>query len=176
MTAEELLSRPDDGFRYELLHGELRQMSPAGHVHGRVAVNITVALAEYVRPRGLGVVYAAETGFKLASRPDHVRAPDVGFVAASRAQGVPDGAGFWPGAPDLAVEVVSPSDSFAAVEEKVLDWLGAGTRLVIVVDPSTRTATTYRSLTDVTVLTEDGTIEGGDVVPGWTLPVRTALQ
>ena len=80
MTAEELLHMPDDGFRYELIRGELRKMAPAGHQHGRIAINVTTPLDQHVRAHGLGTVYAAETGFKLASNPDVVRAPDVAFI------------------------------------------------------------------------------------------------
>jgi Uma2 family endonuclease len=163
---------PDDGFRYELVRGELRKMTPAGHQHGRIAINVTLPLAQHVRTNNLGTVYAAETGFKLASNPDLVRAPDVAFIRCDRVEAVGDVAGYWPGAPDLVVEVISPSDTYADVEEKIFDWLDAGTRLAIVVNPRQRTVTVYRSRTDIAVLTEDDTLDGGVVVPGWLLPVR----
>jgi len=172
ITAEELLRMPDDGFRYELVRGELRRMAPAGHVHGRVAINVTMSLGEHVSENNLGAVYAAETGFKLAANPDVVRAPDVAFVRRERVEEVGDTEGYWPGAPDLAVEVISPSDSYADVEEKVFDWLNAGTRMVIAINPRTRTVTVYRSLTDIIVLTENDVLDGGDVVPGWRMPVK----
>jgi Uma2 family endonuclease len=172
VTAEDLLRLPDDGFRYELIRGELRKMAPAGHWHGRITINVTTPLDRHVRAHHLGVVYAAETGFKLASDPDVVRAPDVAFIRQERVDEVGDVEGYWPGAPDLAVEVVSPSDTYGDVEEKVLDWLEAGARMVIVVMPRRRTVTVYRSLSDIVVLTEHDTLDGGDVVPGWTLPVR----
>lgn len=175
VTADELLRRPSDGYCYELVNGELRRMSPAGHVHGRVALNVATSLAAHVKSNALGRAYAAETGFKLASNPDHVRAPDVAFVSAERAARVPDGPGFFPGPPDLAVEVISPTDTFADVEAKVLDWLRAGARMVLVVNPVARTATLYRSLSEVLVITEGGTIDGGDVVPGWRLSLADAL-
>ena len=172
MTAEELLRLPDDGYRYELVRGELRKMAPAGYLHGRVAINVTTSLDRYVRDHNLGVVYAAETGFKLASNPDTVRAPDVAFIRRERVQEVGDAEGYWPGAPDLAVEVISPSDTFADVQEKVFDWLEAGTRMVILVMPRKRAVTVYRSLTDMMMLTEHDMLDGGDVVPGWKIPVR----
>lgn len=175
MTAEELLRMPDDGFRYELVRGELRRMSPAGPRHGRVVINITTPLDQHVRAHSLGTVYAAETGFQLAADPDLVRAPDVAFVSRERVEAVGDVESYWPGAPDLAVEVISPHDTYTAVEEKVYDWLEAGVRMVIVANPRRRLVTVYRSLTNVTVLTEHDTLEGGDVVPGWTLLVSVVF-
>ena len=172
ITADDLLRMPDDGFRYELVEGNLREMAPAGHQHGRIAINVSMPLAQHVKANNLGVVYAAETGFKLASNPDTVRAPDVAFVRRERVESVGDSEGFWPGAPDLAVEVVSPGDSYTDVEEKVFDWLDAGTRLVIVANPRKRLVTVYRSLTEVVVLTEADVLDGGDVVPGFTMPVK----
>jgi Uma2 family endonuclease len=172
ITAEELLRMPDDGYRYELVRGELRKMAPAGHLHGRVAINVTTPLDRHVRAHHLGVVYAAETGFTLASNPDMVRAPDVAFIRRERVEEVGDVEGYWPGAPDLAVEVISPSDTYADVQEKVFDWLEAGTRMVILVMPRKRAVTVYRSLTDMIMLTEHDTLDGGEVVPGWKIPVR----
>jgi Uma2 family endonuclease len=172
VTAEDLLRMPEDGFRYELVRGELRKMAPAGHVHGRVAINISTPLDRYVRAHNLGAVYAAETGFKLASNPDTVRAPDVAFIRRERVEEVGNIEGYWPGAPDLVVEVISPSDTYSEVEEKVLEWLEAGVRIVVVVNPRKRVVTVYRSLTDIVVLMEADTLEGGDVVPGWAMAVR----
>jgi Uma2 family endonuclease len=172
VTADELLRMPDNGQRHELVRGELRTMTPAGHRHGRVAVNITAPLDQHVRAHRLGAVYAAETGFKLGDNPDTVRAPDVAFVRRDRVDAVGDAPGYWPGAPDLAVEVISPGDTFSLVEEKVLDWLSAGTRMVIVADPQKSTATVYRSRHEITVLTEQDELDGADVVPGWKLSVR----
>src|ERR687886_785714 len=119
VNAEELLHMPDDGFRYELVRGDLRQMTPAGNAHGRVAMSFAWRLAQYVQENQLGTVYAAETGFRLATDPDTVRAPDVAFVSRARVETVGEVEGFWPGAPDLAVEVISPGDRYADVEEKV---------------------------------------------------------
>ena len=172
VTAEELLRMPDDGYRYELVRGELRKMAPAGHLHGRIAINVTTPLDRHVRAHTLGTVYAAETGFKLASNPDIVRAPDLAFIRRERVEAVGDVEGYWPGAPDLAVEVISPSDTYAEVQEKVFDWIEAGTQMVILVMPRKRAVTVYRSLTDIVMLTEHDTLDGGDVVPGWKIPVR----
>jgi len=172
VTAEELLCMPDNGFRYELVGGELRRMTLAGNIHGRVAMNFGTSLNNHVTAYDLGVVYAAETGFKLTSSPDTVRAPDVAFVGRERLEAVGEVEGFWPDAPDLAVEVISPGDSYVEVEEKIFDWLKAGTKMVITVNPRKRSATVYRSLTDITVLTGSDVLDGGDVVPGFRLAVQ----
>ena len=173
VTADELLHMPDDGFRYELVRGELRRMNPAGNVHGRIAVRITWRLARHVEENRLGIVYAAETGFRLSSNPDTVRAPDVAFVSRARIEAIGEIEGFWPEAPDLAVEVISPGDAYADVEEKVFDWLDAGTKMVVVViNPRQRSATVYKSPTDIAALAEADVLNGGDVVPGFELAVR----
>lgn len=171
LTAADLARLPDDGFRYELVRGELRKMSPAGEQHGLIAMRLGWRLAQYVETQKLGIVYAAETGFILSTDPDTVRAPDVAFVRQERLAARPTGVSFRAEAPDLAAEVISPNDVFAEVEEKVIDWLAAGTQLVLVINPRKRTVTAYRSRTDIRILTETEQIEGGTVVPGWTLPV-----
>lgn len=166
-TAEELLHMLDDGFRYELVRGELRKMPPAGSEHGVVAMDIGTSLNNHVKANRLGRVYAAGTGFLLASDPDTVRAPDVAFVRRERAEEAGRVTGYWPGAPDLAVEVVSPNDTHAQVTEKALAWLEAGCRMVLVADPERRAVTVYRSRSEIHILTAGA----GDVVPGWKLPV-----
>jgi len=172
VTVDELLHMPDDGFRYELVRGELRRMTPAGSQHGRIAVRITWRLARHVEENQLGTVYAAETGFRLSSNPDTVRAPDVAFVSRDRIEAIGEIEGFWPEAPALAVEVISPGDSYADVEEKVFDWLDAGTKMVVVINPRQRSATVYKSPTDIAALAESEVLNGGDVVPGFELAVR----
>src|SRR5205807_9346780 len=132
---------------------------------------LTVLLSKYVQDNKLGEVYAAETGFKLKSNPDTVRAPDVAFVRKDRVDSVGDTEGYWPGAPDLAVEVISPSDTVSQVEKKVIEWLEFGTRLVWIVSPKLSTITVYRSLQDIKMFTEKDTVDGGDVVPGFKFPV-----
>jgi Uma2 family endonuclease len=171
MTAEELLKLPRGRNRYELVEGELRQMSPAGHNHGKIAARLGAELFRHVEEHDLGEVYAAETGFKLKSDPDYVRAPDAAFVRRERVEQVGDAQGYFPGAPDLAAEVVSPGDSVGEVEEKVEEWLDAGASLVWIVSPKLRTVTVYRSRTDVTTLTEKDTLDGGEVVPGFNYPL-----
>ncbi|HEY7698569.1 MAG TPA: Uma2 family endonuclease [Vicinamibacteria bacterium] len=176
LTAEDLLSMPDDGKRYELVQGELKTMSPSGQRHGRIAQRFASRLAPFVEERGLGVVYAAETGFRLASNPDTVRAPDVAFVGRARVEKIGDVEGFWPGAPDLAVEVLSPGDTYTEVEEKALVWLQAGARIVIVVDPRKNTLTVYRSRGDIKVLSENEAFEAPDLIPGWSLRIAEVFR
>ena len=130
MTADELLTLPHNGYRFELIKGELYQMPPAGSQHGRIALKIGWRLAQYVEENGLGETYAAETGFIIDTAPDTVRAPDASFVSKERADAL-GAEGFFPGAPDLAIEVVSPNDRPVEVEDKALDWLHAGTRMVL---------------------------------------------
>jgi Uma2 family endonuclease len=170
-TASELFEMPDDGFRYELVKGELRRMSPSGSEHGAIIINISVLLAQYVRSKKLGVCFGAETGFKIASDPDTVRAPDVAFIRRERIpeSGIPKK--FWPGAPDLAVEVLSPGDTRTEVNEKVADWLEAGVRTVWVINPKQQSVSIYRPMTDVTRLSEADELDGGDVVPGFRCKV-----
>lgn len=170
MTAEELLAMPDDGFRYELVRGELVKMSPAGRVHGKRGNRVNVSLSLYVYENNLGETYLADTGFHLETDPDHVLAPDVAFVSREREEATLEADGFFPGPPDLAVEVISPSDRLAEVADKVAEWLAAGTRMVVVVNPRNRTVQAHTS-DGVTELTEQDTLNGGDVVPGWRLPV-----
>lgn len=173
VSADELLVWPEDGLRHELIRGEVFTMAPAGSEHGIVALRIGALLHVYVMEHGLGETFGAETGFKIAANPDTVRAPDAAFVARERFAAVGLTAKFWPGAPDLAVEVVSPGDSYSEVQDKACDWLAAGTRMVIVADPRRRSLTVYRSAQDIRVLSADDELDGGEVVPGWRVPVAT---
>jgi Uma2 family endonuclease len=170
-SAEELWHLPDDGQRRELVEGQLHMMAPAGFEHGRVASTANWLLSSHVRPAGIGVTLGAETGFVLASDPDTVRAPDAAFVARARADAIGRTEKYWPGAPDFAVEVVSPGDSFGEVEAKALGWLDAGTTAVLVLDPPRHSATVYRARGDVSVYNEDEEIDLGDAVPGWRVAV-----
>jgi len=174
VTAEELLDMPDDGFRYELVRGELKRMAPAGNQHGYFAMSVGISLGGYVKANGLGRVYAAETGFKISSDPDTVLAPDAAFISSERLASVGEVEGYWPGAPDLAVEVVSPNDRHTEVTEKALAWLEAGCRMVLVVDPKRKVVTVYRSRDDIRLLdaAAGDEIDGADVIPGWRLPLE----
>ena len=172
VTAQELLDMPDDGYRYELVRGELVKMAPAGAQHGKIALSVGTSLRNYVRANGSGEAYAAETGFLIGTDPDHVRAPDAAFVRQERVEAAGEVQGYFPGAPDLAVEVISPNDRFADVEEKVADWLAAGSAMVVLVNPRNRTATLRLPGQSQVILTEQDTLDGGEVVPGWQVAVQ----
>ncbi|HSY47704.1 MAG TPA: Uma2 family endonuclease [Thermoanaerobaculia bacterium] len=163
LTADELLQLPDDGWRYELVRGELRKMSPSGARHGRVAAEIVGSLIAHMKRNRIGAVYSSETGFRISRQPDTVRAPDAAFVRSER---VTEAAGFFEGPPDAAFEVISPGDTYSEIEEKTRDWLRAGVKAVVVVDPRTRTVRVHRM--DGARNVED-IIEIDDVIPGWRL-------
>jgi Uma2 family endonuclease len=170
MTAEELFEYRNEPYRQELIGGRLYEMEPPGALHGAVAAQVGTLLAEHVKRHGLGQTFAAETGFHIRFDPDTVRAPDASFVTRARieAAGIPSG--YWSGAPDLAVEVVSPSDRGPQVEAKALDWLDAGAQAVVVLDPPNRTAVVYRPSSDAETLVLGDTLDLGDVVPGFVVP------
>jgi Uma2 family endonuclease len=173
MTADQLLELPDDGRRRELVGGFLVSEPPASFRHGDMAAEIFRRLIEFARQHDLGRVVSTETGFLLARDPDTVRAPDVAFVSRSTIERAGRFRGFFPGAPDLAVEVLSPSERPADVHAKSGDYLAAGTRLVWVVDPSRRQVRVHRSLLKPSILDVADTLEGDDVLPGFR--VRVAL-
>jgi Uma2 family endonuclease len=172
LTAEELFRLSSTGRRYELVKGELFEMPPAGGRHGSVAMRIGTLLGSHVRASQLGEVFAAETGFILRRSPDTVRAPDASFVSKERLPAGELPVGFLEMAPDLAVEVVSPGDSARDVLEKVEEWLGAGVRLVWIIYPATRSVTAYHSLEDFRELSERDSLDGAEVVPGFTCRIR----
>jgi Uma2 family endonuclease len=169
MTADDLLAMKRDGYRYDLVKGELRRMSLAGGEHGILIARFTAALVNTVDADNLGIVFGAETGFKLASDPDTVLGPDVAFIARDR---VPKGkfsAKYWDVVPDLVVEVVSPSDRYTEVDEKVAEYLAAGVRVVIVLNPRRKSAAVHRGDLTVRIFQENETLLCEDVVPGFKL-------
>ena len=171
MTADELLALPDDGCRHELVNGELRSMIPSGSEHSVITARLARLVDTFVDSQKRGLVFGAEGGFKIRSDPDTVRAPDLAFVRQERVPetGIPKG--FWPGAPDLAVEVVSPGDTYEEVAGKVADWLRAGTAVVWVVDPGQRTVIVHSSTEEARMLTTSDEQTGGEVLPGFVCPV-----
>ena len=166
MTAEELLRLALPNKRTELVRGVLVVREPAGYQHGDVAMRLAAAIFTHVQARGLGRVFAAETGFTLARKPDTVRAPDVAFISTARLPDPPP-RGFAELAPDLAVEVLSPDDRPGEVLAKVADWLNAGARLVWVVDPVRVLARVYRADGSESMLDETDALQGEDVLPGF---------
>jgi len=174
MTAEELLRLNIPGKRTELVRGQLIVSEPTGFAHGVVVMRIGAQVDTFVRTHALGLVVAAETGFTLERAPDTVRAPDVAFVHRDR---LPDPLprGYAEFAPDLAVEVLSPGDRPGEVLAKVGDWLRTGTRLVWVVDPIRRSARVYRADGSESFATADDSLDGEDVLPGFSLPLAEVV-
>jgi Uma2 family endonuclease len=171
LTAEDLERLPDDGNRYELVLGELIRMRPTGFRHAELAHLFSHALISYVRPRGLGVV-GGEGGFVLHREPDTVRAPDVFFVSAERAPRGEAARHFAELAPDLTIEIKSPSDSMAVLLAKADEYLAAGTRLTWTVDPDDRAVIVKTPDGRVRILGYEDTLDGEDVIPGFRLPLR----
>lgn len=168
MTADELFEMPHGNFRYELVAGELRQMSPTGAMHGIVTMRLSAPIFNHAQMNNLGFVFGAETGFKLASNPDTVRAPDIAFVSRERMLPDADINKFLPVVPDLVVEVVSPTDTLYEVEEKIAEWLAAGALAVWVANPKRRTVTVHRAGHAPQILSEADSIEGGEALPGFS--------
>ena len=168
MTLEEFLESDLEGFEY--IRGELIPMPPTSLEHGYISVNISSLLHFYVRENQLGRVIS-ETGFRVGER---VLIPDIAFILTDR---LPDDLSkASPVPPDLAVEVVSPSDTFHRIQEKVFAYLDEGTQLVWVLSPTSKTVTIYRSETDITTLTRNDTLSGENVVEGFSCQVAELFE
>jgi Uma2 family endonuclease len=170
-TADELLALQDDGNQYELVRGELKVMPPAGGPHGAISGWLFATLGSYVQAHELGILFTEATGFKLARDPDTVRAPDIAFLARARIPAHGLRSGFIEGAPDLAIEILSPDDPLSDVETRVREYLLAGARAVWIINPKLRTIAVHRPEMAPYVLTEADTLEGGEVVPGFACEV-----
>lgn len=168
ITAEQLLQLSNDG-RYELVKGELFTMSPSGEEHGAVTAKITSRLNDFVEAHELGVVYGAETGFKLERDPDTVLAPDVAFIRRERITKLLKS--YRIGAPDLAVEVISPRENKRKIEQKTTRWLQSGALAVWNVYPESRTVTVHRLNTEPKLLLEKDDLSDDDILPGFRLPL-----
>ena len=175
LTIEEYEQLADEpGYRTELSRGLLVREPQPGALHGEVTGRLYVALLEYVTRNQLGKV-TNQTGFALRGIPRTVRGPDVAFIRAARLPAETP-VSYWPFAPDLAVEVASPSNSLADLQQKTIEYFEAGTELAWIVEPRTRTVTAYRSLKDITLLRESNVLDGGHVVPGFTLPIASLFS
>jgi Uma2 family endonuclease len=167
VTAEELFRYPDSKY-HELVRGVPRVSEPPGGVHGMIAGRIMARLGDHVERLGLGTVLV-EAGYVLQRGPDTVRGPDVSFVSLARLPPDQIPEQFIPGAPDLAVEILSPSSRWSEVEEKIADYFAAGARLVWVVDPGERRAIVRYPDRPPRVLAAAESLDGEDVVPGFAL-------
>ncbi len=155
------------GRRCELICGKVVEMAPTGGEHGSVAVNATLLLGAFVKAHGLGNVSTGETGYRVASAPDTVRAPDLGFVRKSRIPptGVP--ARFWEIPPDLALEIVSPGDTYEDVESKAREWIESGVTEVWVLNPRLREVKIHRNGRPVEVCREKDVVRSESLLPGF---------
>ncbi|HEX5501656.1 MAG TPA: Uma2 family endonuclease [Thermomicrobiales bacterium] len=177
MTAEELWELPErPGVRYELVKGALVEVPGAGGVHAQLIVNLLLLLHPFVTGRGLGRVFGDGLAYIIKRGPDVVRIPDASFVSEARlpAGGIP--AGFWPGAPDLAVEVVSPNDRAEDLHDKARDYLEAGARLVWVLWPHRRAVSVHEPGGAIRELGPDDELGGGDVLPGFRVRVADLFE
>ena len=168
-TDEKLMALPNDGHKYELVEGKL-VMSPAGYEHGDISVALVIALGDYVRRHRLGRVADSSTGFKMLN--GNVLSPDVSFVANERFHGMrslPEG--FFQGAPDLAVEVLSPGDRKTHLDRKLKDYFINGTRLAWVINPKKQSVLLHRGVAPHKLLSVRDTLEGEEVVLGFAMAV-----
>ena len=176
MTVAEFLAAELPEGKSELVRGEVRMTPPPGGSHGTAVSNLTVLLGPYVRQQRLGRVFGDAVGYELVRLPHTVRVPDASFVRAERLP--PDGVrpGLFKFAPDLAIEVLSPSTRASELEEKLHDYTVAGTSLIWVVDPARRTIMTIASDAPVRWLSEGDTLDGGAVIPGFACPVAEVFE
>src|SRR5574341_89975 len=173
LTAQDLWRMGTGDVRRELVDGEVIEMAPAGGVHGRVTGRVYEHLAAHARSLGGGEVLVGDVGFilSLPADPERVRAPDIAYVSHGRLPGGKLPQGFLTGAPDLAIEVLSPSDNPVDVQQKVRDYLDAGAKLVWVLAPQARSATIYRPDGSARLLREQDALEGETVLPGLHIPL-----
>jgi len=176
MSPDEFLVLPLSDVKAELVRGELRVTPPAGGQHGCVGTNLVGLLLSHLKGRGFGRVFGDGAGYELVQLPRTVRCPDASFVRANRLPKEGIGPGFLKLAPDLAVEVLSPSESASELEEKLDDYRACGTPLIWVVDPARRTVMIVASNSPVRWLRETDTLDGGEVVPGFSCGVAELFE
>jgi Uma2 family endonuclease len=176
ITAEQLYELPDDGLSYELLRGTLVSEPVPGRLHGRTVARISKLLSNYVDAERSGVVYTGDTGFVLARQPDTVRGPDIAFLSNERERETEGARPYIPGAPDIAVEVVSPNDRTREILGKVSDYLAAGSRIVWVVNPVREEVSAFRSPFAPRVLAGTDLLDGEDVLPGFSVTIAEIFE
>ena len=175
LTADDLLRLYGEGVRGELIRGVLHETMPAGLKHGEIAAALLALLWIYVRPRRLGHVFGTDAGVQLEWGPDTVREPDVAYISAERLPLDTAISGYCPVAPDLVVEIASPSDTAAAVEDKADMWLDYGVRMAIIIYPQSRRIIVRQPGRPDLVLTDGDTLDGGNVLPGFHCSVSDVL-
>jgi Uma2 family endonuclease len=175
-TDAAFMALPDDGHRYEIVNGELIDMGNSGALHGYVCSLLLSALMSYILPKKLGVILDSSTAFKMKN--GNKRSPDIAFFAKERLQGMTElPSGFLDGAPDLAVEVLSPGNTVEEIDEKIGEYFENGARLVWVINPTQHYILVYRCAQEPDRLLKSAdSLDGEDVVPGFTLPVADLFQ
>ena len=171
LTAGDLLRRDAQGVRGELIRGVLCETMPTGQVHGKIVLNLGSALHNFVTPRALGTLVASDSGVWLERDPDTVREPDIAFTSVDKLPLDAWNVGYAEVVPDIVVEVASPSDSRREIHDKAYMWLSHGVRVVWVVQPATRTIDVYRPDQTVVTLSDQDSLDGLDVLPGFTCDV-----
>ena len=173
LTADDLLRLSAQGVRGELVRGVLHETMASGHRHGKIAVNLATELNIFAKARRIGTVVASDSGVWLERDPDTVREPDVAFTSAEKIPLDAEIDGYAEVVPDLVVEIVSPHDSRRWARDRAQMWLDHGAPLVWMVHPNTRTIDVYCPGTDATTLHEDDSLDGHEVLPGFTCSVST---
>jgi Uma2 family endonuclease len=175
-TDEAFMALPDDGHHYEIVNGELIDMGNSGALHGYVCSTLMILLGGYIRIQNLGAMFDSSTAFKMKN--GNKRSPDISFFAKERLQGMTElPSGFLEGAPDLAVEVLSPGNTVEEIDEKIAEYFENGTRLVWVISPTQHYILVYRSAQEPDrLLKSANSLDGEDVIPGFTLPVADLFQ
>ncbi len=176
LTATDLLRLAGEGVRGELIRGVLHETMMTGVEHGEVVINLGAELRNFVKPRKLGRLTGSDTGVRLERDPDTVRGPDIAYFSAARLPLDARIPGYAEVVPDLVVEVVSPNDTRREVAAKARMWLRYDVRLVWVVLPQTRSVDVYRPGHAVVTLTEQDTLDGQDVLPGFTCAVSAVFD
>ncbi len=176
LTAEDLLRLDSEGVRGELIRGVLHETTPTGQQHGWIVMRLGALLMNFILPRALGTLVGSDSGVLLERDPDTVREPDLAFTSAERLPINADIDGYSDVAPDLVVEVVSPSDQPREVADKVAMWLSHGVSIVWVVRPANRTIDVHRAPANVQTLSESDMLDGLDVLPGFTCPVNAVFD
>ena len=176
LTADDLLRLSSQGVRGELVRGVLHETMAAGVNHGRVVVKLVLLLGAFIMPRRLGTLLASDTGVLLERDPDTVREPDIAYISSERLPIGEDVPGYSEIVPDLVIEVVSPSNSLREVGDKALMWLEHGVRLAWIVHPVARTVDVYHPDGKILTLTENDTLDGGNVLPGFTCQVSDVFS
>jgi Uma2 family endonuclease len=176
LTAEDLLRLHSQGVKGELIRGVLASTVSTGMEHGVIAMTMGASLVNFVTPGRLGRVFGTDTGVLLQYGPDIVREPDVAFISVEKLPLDVRIRGYTDVVPELVVEITSPNDTVAAIYDKAMMWLYYGVALVWVVDPDTRTIDVHPSGAPIFTLTEDDTLDGGTVLPGFTLPVSVVFE